>query len=239
MRPEALLFDKDGTLIDFDATFGPAGFSLLDRLSGGDRAVLDRLAEALGYDCGRRRFRSDSPFLAAATPVYGAILANLLGRFDLPVFYREIDAALAELSLLSLTPVGDLRSVVRILADSGLKLGIATNDTVSAARSQAEHLGLSPYIGFYAGYDSGYGGKPGPGMVEAFADHCRLSAARIALVGDSVHDMQAARQAGCLAIAVRSGPASTAALFPLADHVIDHVGDLPALLTVLAASTGS
>jgi phosphoglycolate phosphatase len=239
MRPDAVLFDKDGTLIDFDATFGPAGFTLLDRLSGGDVGLLDRLADALGYDCTRRRFRSDSPFLAAPTPVYSASLATILGRPDRSVFCREIDAALAELALRSLTPIGDLKSVFRTLSESGLKLGIATNDAVRAARCQVEQLGLSPYIGFYAGYDSGYGGKPGPGMVKAFADHCRLSATRLALIGDSVHDMQAARRAGCLAIAVRSGPAAPDALVPLADHIIDHVGDLPALLAALAVPTGS
>src|SRR5262249_34823345 len=130
MRPDALLFDKDGTLIDFDATFGPAGFALLDRLSGGDPALLDRLPGALRYDCARRRFRSDSLFLGSATPVYGAPLAALLGRLDLPVFCREIDTALAELSLRSLTPIGDPKRLFRSLARSGLKLGIATNDTV-------------------------------------------------------------------------------------------------------------
>ncbi len=232
-RFDAILFDKDGTLVDFDATFGPAGYGLLDRLSNGNAALLQMLADALEYDVETRRFRHTSPFVAEPTPIYGAILADILGRTDRIRLFQEIDAVLDELALRFVTPIGDPHAVLANLVQSGLALGIATNDAEQTARRQAERLGLTPFLRFYAGYDSGHGGKPGPGMVLAFARHCGCLPSRIALVGDSLQDMRAARAAGATAVAVLSGPTPASVLSPYADHLIGHTGDLPALLAAL------
>ena len=50
MPIRAILFDKDGTLVDFQRTWGPATHSVLTRLSNGDSAVFDRLAAVSRYD---------------------------------------------------------------------------------------------------------------------------------------------------------------------------------------------
>jgi phosphoglycolate phosphatase len=70
-------------------------------------------------------------------------------------------------------------------------------------------------------------------MVEAFARHTGLAAQEIALVGDSTHDLHAARAAGAIAIAVLSGPASREELEPHADYVIGSIADLQALVAAL------
>jgi phosphoglycolate phosphatase len=74
-------------------------------------------------------------------------------------------------------------------------------------------------------------------MVLAFADHCGLAPDEVALVGDSLHDLEAARAAGAVAIAVltgRTGLAARPELEPHADHVIESIADLPDLLDRLA-----
>jgi len=115
----------------------------------------------------------------------------------------------------------------------GLRLGVATNDAESSARRQLEALGLDEAIEFVAGYDSGHGAKPGAGMVVAFARHLGVAPARVAMVGDSRDDLEAARAAGALAVAVLSGPADRAELAPLADHIVDDIAALPALFAEL------
>ena len=72
-------------------------------------------------------------------------------------------------------------------------------------------------------------------MVTAFARHIGVSPDKVALVGDSVHDLHAARAAGAVAIAVLSGPAQRAALEPFADCVVGTIAELPALLQVAEA----
>jgi phosphoglycolate phosphatase len=54
------------------------------------------------------------------------------------------------------------------------------------------------------------------------------------MVGDTLHDLDAARAAGAIAVAVLSGPAAREALEPRADHVLDDIGGLPELMARLA-----
>ncbi len=122
------------------------------------------------------------------------------------------------------------------LSRMGLRLGVATNDSEQSARRQIEALGIAPYVDFVAGYDTGHGGKPEPGMVLAFAEFLRAAPSRIVVVGDSLHDLAAARAAGATAVAVLSGPAERAALEPYADHVVASIGDLPGLFTKLRSA---
>ncbi|MEL6211117.1 MAG: HAD hydrolase-like protein, partial [Pseudomonadota bacterium] len=61
-----------------------------------------------------------------------------------------------------------------------------------------------------------------------------IAPAEIAMIGDSTHDMACARAASCgLRVGVLTGPASHADLAPHADHVIDSIDALPALLAGL------
>jgi phosphoglycolate phosphatase len=68
-------------------------------------------------------------------------------------------------------------------------------------------------------------------MVQAFAREIGAEPAEIALVGDTLHDLDCARAAGAVAIAVLSGVATREDLAPHADYVIADIGDLPGLLT--------
>ena len=85
---------------------------------------------------------------------------------------------------------------------------------------------------FVAGYDSGHGAKPGPGMLEAFCRETGLAPGACAMVGDSGHDLASARAAGMVRVAVLTGPASAADLAPFADVVLPDIGRLPAWLGI-------
>ena len=66
----------------------------------------------------------------------------------------------------------------------GLKIGIATNDLERSALRQIDALRVTAHVEFVAGYDSGHGGKPEPGMVLAFAEFLEVDPSRVAMVGD-------------------------------------------------------
>jgi phosphoglycolate phosphatase len=89
-------------------------------------------------------------------------------------------------------------------------------------------LGLDALLEFIAAYDSGFGAKPAPDPVLAFAKFANLPPAEIAVVGDTVHDLVAARAPGALAIGVLSGPTDGALLEPLADVILPSVAELEA-----------
>jgi phosphoglycolate phosphatase len=239
MTLHGILFDKDGTLIDFDGTWGPAAYQVMRTMSRGDERVFMRLVEVSDYELEGRRFRPSSPLVAGSSAEYGPAWAEALGRPDTPELYREMDELFMRFGLESVSPIGEPAAVTGALRDAGLRLGIATNDAEASARAQAAVLGLSDHLDYVAGYDSGYGGKPAPGMVLAFAEAIGVPASSIAMIGDSVHDLVAARRAGAVAVLVLTGPLGQAAradLAPHADHVIGSIADLPALVESLRAN---
>lgn len=228
-----ILFDKDGTLVDFHATWGRATHAVMTRLSRGDAAAVARLAATMHYEVETQRFRPTSPLIGGSPAELEGLWGVALGRIDDPSLVDDLNEAFALETLASLTPVGDPVAVLRALRARGLRLGLATNDAEANARQQLAKLGLDAHLDFVAGYDSGHGGKPDPGMVLAFAARLGVAPVDVALVGDTPHDMAAARAAGAIAVAVLSGPIGRAVLEPLADHVLASIADLPALVDAL------
>lgn len=222
---QAILFDKDGTLIDFQKSWGPAMARVIDDLAP-DAARAQALADAVLFDRATLRFPNASPFVAGTTADIAPGWARLLGR-DATGFAAELDARLCRAVEASISPIGAAERTLSRLKAMGLRLGVATNDAEAPARAQTGWIGLAPLLDFVAGYDSGHGAKPGPGMVLAFASAVGVAPGAVALVGDSRHDLEAARAAGALAVAVLSGPAVRADLADLADYVLDDIAALP------------
>jgi phosphoglycolate phosphatase len=235
-RLAALLFDKDGTLVDFDQTWGRAGHAVMRRLGGGDPATVARLAEAMHYSVADLRFAPSSPLIAGAPDTYVHLWAEALGRTGDPAMLDDLNAAFTDETLRALAPIGEPDAILVALKARGLRLGLATNDGEASARRQLAALGLDAHMDFIAGYDTGHGGKPDPGMVLAFAAATGVAPGRIGMVGDSHLDLVSARAAGAVAIAVLTGPARRDELAPLADHVIDGIADLPALVDRLSGT---
>ncbi len=93
-------------------------------------------------------------------------------------------------------------------------------------------LGL---LDFAAGYDSGHGFKPDPGMVHGFCARTGLVPAEVAVIGDNLHDLEMGRRGGVgLVVGVLTGTGERAELTAHADHVLDGIRDLEALLDSLA-----
>src|SRR5436305_1324945 len=164
-----VLFDKDGTLIDFQRTWGPAIHVVIHALAQGDAEKVRAQAECLHFDVEASRFAATSPIIGGATAQYGAAWAQALGRDDFAKLRIEIDELAAAACLTTLTPVGDPSAVLALLRDMGLKIGLATNDAEASARRHLEQLKLTALMDFVAGYDSGHGAKPAPGMIHAVA----------------------------------------------------------------------
>lgn len=230
MPIRAVLFDKDGTLIDFDRTWGPAVESALRRLARGDDALYRELSAVSGLQDGAR-FLPGSPLIGEPTSVFASLWANLLGRPADASFLGEIDSLLCELTTASLVAIGDPKTVLAGLAGRGYRLGLITNDAEATARDHMRKLGLDRLFSFIAGYDSGFGAKPAPGPVLAFGAAVGVPTAETVVVGDTALDVATARAAGARAVMVLSGPKSLDDVqHAKADAVIPSISQLPAWL---------
>lgn len=226
----AVLFDKDGTLLDFDATWGPATAEVLRELAAGDDAKFADLARLCGFIPETNGFLADSPVIGGDANEFAPALAARLGVPYDRAFMLRLDELFRPASLRHLTGYGDVPAALASLAAAGLPIGLATNDFERTARAHLAALGIDGFFPFVAGYDSGYGGKPGPGMVEAFAAHAGLPTSSVALVGDSAHDMRAALAAGAVPVGIAR--TATASLV-LGDLPAATVADLACFLAAL------
>lgn len=222
-----ILFDKDGTLLDFDATWAPATMQVLNVLAGGRQDIADRMAMACGLDIAHMTFRPGSPIIAGDTADYAPVWAELVGMpFD-KAFEARVNDLYRNASLSTLRGYDDVAKGIDHLIAEGYRIGLATNDAEATARAHLSALGILDRFDYVAGYDSGHGAKPGPGMVEAFARYIGLHPAAVALIGDSAHDMDAARAAGAHPVGIARTPAAREAL---AGHAEVIVADLAGLI---------
>jgi len=221
----AILFDKDGTLFDFDATWGAWARGVVFELARGDVALAERLARTIGYDLAAQRFERHSAVIAGTVEEVAQLMVPHLPGRSVSDLVVDLDAAACRAPQVAAV---DLDHCLGGLREAGLRLGVATNDSEASARAQLQRAGVEGLFDFIAGYDSGFGGKPAPGQLLAFAAQVGVAPARVAMVGDSLHDLAAARAAGMTALAVLTGPAPREVLEGAADRVFDTIdGILP------------
>ncbi|TLP65596.1 HAD family hydrolase [Parasedimentitalea maritima] len=225
---KAVLFDKDGTLFSFTATWGTFCDRMISHLASTDEALKDLLAETVGYDRHAGQFKTGSLIVSASAGEVDEAWANLAPNHDLAAVET---LTRQELNSLPLVPTCDLNKVMRMLKAQGLKLGVTTNDYEQGAINQLAEAEVTPLFDFVCGSDSGYGRKPGPGMIHGFCELNGLTPDQIIFVGDSTHDMHCGRNAGAgLCVGVLTGPATRTELETTANIVLSSVAELPDFL---------
>lgn len=224
---QGILFDKDGTLFDFHETWRPIMRKAALFAAAGNERLAAEMLHAGGYDAASGRFLPDSVIAAGHAGELAELWLQHGASVPLPELKNGLDTLFRCEAETSSAPVPGLRTLLRDLSLSGLVLGIATNDSEAAAQAAARQFGLERYVSFVAGYDSGYGAKPGPGMALAFCDAAGLAPGAVAVVGDSAHDMAMARAAGAgLCIGVLTGAGTRETLAGYADMVLEDISGL-------------
>lgn len=227
MPIDALLFDKDGTLFDFGATWNTWAGQVLLELSDGAEARAQEMADTLRYDWAAKAFFPDSFVIAGTNGEVAEALSVHVPQMGAAELERYLAQRAGEADL---APAVPLASFLDGLNADGKTLGVMTNDSELSARSQLTRAGVLDRFAFVAGFDSGHGEKPDPDPLLAFCQAVDVAPERTAMVGDSAHDLIAGRAAGMVTIGVLTGPAAEGDLAPLADIVLPDIGHIPAWL---------
>ena len=222
-----LLFDKDGTLFDFHLSWSSWIAGLIETLSGGHDDHRSRIAASLEYDLENKRFFPGALSIAGTVKEQATALSPALPHWSTDAIEAYLVRAAADVEMVPAVPLAPLLGEFRA---AGLRVGLATNDAESAARKHLEGAEIIDKFDYIAGYDSGYGAKPDPGMCTGFARAHDLDPAACVMIGDSAHDLVAGRAAGMVTVAVLTGMAGPAELAPLADAVLPDIGALPGWL---------
>ena len=220
-RPEAVLFDLDGTLLD---TAGDIALALA-------RAFADHGHAAPPPEAVRRMIGKGAPILvqravaAQALALGAAVQAALVERF----FHHY--GRLQALDECAAQPYPGAREALQALHAAGLPLAVVTNKQHRFACSLLERLQLAPWLRLVVGGDSCERRKPDPQPLLHACMQLGVAPTRAWMVGDSVNDVQAARAAGmpvyCVPYGYNEGedPRSLAC-----DGLLESLAELPTRL---------
>ncbi|MCP4334300.1 MAG: HAD family hydrolase [Gammaproteobacteria bacterium] len=232
MKYHGIVFDKDGTLLDFNRTWLPIYRYAAQEFAAGDPELAEQLLAQHGFDPQRKQFQGGSLLAAGNNQQIAEEWASQLGKPEqIEAISLRLNDIFHERGLIEATPVANLASTLRRLKAAGLKLGVATADSHQGILNTLQSFNVLQEFDFLAGYDSGHGAKPEAGMVQAFCQQLSLQSDAVVVVGDNCHDIEMGRNANAgLCVGVLTGTSSRAELESIADIVLD---DISALLDYL------
>lgn len=220
---KGLLFDKDGTLFDFDKTWNSWTKRILREVSVKSGVDLEKLAASIKFDLNTEKLMPQSIVIAGTHKQVTAALHRELPDWD----FDHLESYL--LDIVIETPqyeVIPLKSFFENLKSKGFLLGVMTNDAEKSARAHLINAGVYSLLDFVAGSDTGYGVKPHAEPLLAFSKQTDLQPNEVAMVGDSLHDLKAAHAAGMVGIAVLTGMATEDQLKKHANMVFPSIAEL-------------
>jgi phosphoglycolate phosphatase len=225
-----ILFDKDGTLIDYERTWVPINRHVAAYAAGGDAKVAEELLRRFGHDPVTDAIEPGSVLAAGSVDDIASAFAGYLGLRTPPGLAAGIDRIYSAGGALHAVLIHGVRETLGQLKRRGFLLGVATNDSKGGLEASLRRSNILGDFHFTAGCDSGFGGKPGPGMARAFCEAVGIAPGQAAMVGDAVHDLAMGRAAGfALNIGVLSGTSGREDLEDFTDLILDSINDLPAL----------
>ncbi len=238
-KAQAIIFDKDGTLIDFDAMWGGWVVYLAEQLhqvSG--LHVREPLCLAMGYDDANKKVLAHGKL--AATPMAQLYRLTVEVLQTLGLTAQQAERAVEQGWCIP-DPVvlakqfTDTRILFSQLHSQNIKIGIATTDDRAPTQAMIEAFDIEEYLTTMVCADDGIPAKPAPDMVLTICERMKIDPSKVMVVGDTTADLKMARAAGAgLVVGVLSGVSASSDLIRYADVLIESVDELHAYVEALA-----
>ncbi len=228
---ELVVFDKDGTLISFEAMWSGWARELGERLElATRRPVAGDVFVTIGYDPANDVVLPGGPLAIDTMAGIHERVAAVLRRWcpSVSAARRILAEAWIEPDPVErAVPLADLTGLFSTLRDAGRTIAVATTDDRRPTEATLRGLGLAELVAAVVCGDDDGPTKPDPATLIAVAAEVGIAVSRTAMVGDTPADLRMAREARAgRSIGVRSGVTAAAELVPFADVILETVGGL-------------
>ncbi len=235
-----VVFDKDGTLIDFHHLWGQKARlwveTLARQVSGGE-ALQQALSHGLGYNPAINRVVNDGPLAVASMPKLHTIAAAILYQHGLHWHEAEqhvqasLEASIGKLPTGNLIKLrGDVAGLFQQLTQAGIQIAIITSDDRAATEATLPLLSIEGQISLLVCGDDEIPNKPAPDAIWHIGSRLGVDPAHIMMVGDTASDMITGANAGVgCCVGILHGAGDQAALAAHADVVLDSIDEIQVL----------
>ncbi|MEY3038640.1 MAG: hypothetical protein RL143_1207 [Pseudomonadota bacterium] len=194
--PKLIMLDLDGTLVD----------SVPDLYQALNRMMADLGREPV-VEAEVRNWVGNGVQVLVARALAGAI--NYLDdAMDQPIYQKALDSFSGHYDqtnghFAKLYP--GVASSLKRWSEQGIELGVVTNKPIRFTLPLLERLGIAPFVSHVVGGDTLPVKKPDPGQLFYLMEQAGSVVAQTLMIGDSKHDIHAARAAGVTVYAVSYG----------------------------------
>lgn len=233
---DLVIFDKDGTLIDFKETWVEIIRALITAMGAHvpmNEELRNRVQEVLGVSVDGRGIDGSGPLAMGTFVECDALLTYSLYRHGLrwdeaQDIVRKLgdEVFRSEVRKRCIRPARGALPLLSRLKDKGVHLAVATNDKANDALTDMSAIGADPFIDILVGADSVENAKPAPDMVRKLCDHFNVGPASAMLIGDTVMDAMLGRNAGVRLTVGVPGIAARQDLEGHMDVVVDSLDEI-------------
>lgn len=237
IHADAVIFDKDGTLLDFDAfwvTVSRAALhDVLDQL-GQDEQLAEQMLEAIGVHNGVTDI--DSVLCKGTYAQIAQIVHKILQEQGCQVSFDRVHALVVDAynkdavygKVKATCP--HLRDILESLKQHHKKLAVITTDNPQVTAFCLHKLGIEDLFDKVYTDDGVIPTKPCPDCAEDFCRYAHLNKEDVVMVGDTMTDVDFAHGAGLHVVGVAKTAHNTEVLSHDADAVIHDLSELADIL---------
>lgn len=201
-----IVFDKDGTLIDFNLTLGKRTADWIQAMVARvnkDDGLAAEISRTIGYDWINEQVLPDGPIAVTTAQKLIALASGELYKQGLPWHEAERTAVETILPTLGadfqegeIVPLGEVLRTFQRLKGAGLLIAVATGDDRKPTIETLEALGITALVDAIVCGDDDWPEKPDPAVLQGIARELGIDPGQMLMVGDTVNDMLAGRNAG-------------------------------------------
>jgi phosphoglycolate phosphatase len=235
---KGILFDKDGTLIDFNSIWIPVIKELVNEVCcelkcNEDENIKKKLYNSIGVINGK--VDSKGVYASKTASDLANCFISVFEDNNIKIAEKEIfkQSIISKLNYLAsdenreINSIGNIEELFKKLKEVGIYIGISTADTKESTENSLKKLGVYKYFDFIGADDGYFKSKPEPHLFNEFCRINKLQSNEVAVIGDTIIDMNFGKNSNAgLVIGVLSGVSEKEELKELADEIITSVESL-------------